>query len=81
MLIFVETLTGKITLEVETYDTVKNIKEKIEEKEGIPHHQQHLFFAGKKLWDNLTLSDCNIGNKSTLRLVLAHLRGQQIFVK
>ena len=75
MLIFVETLTGKIPLEVETYDTIKHIKEKIEEKEGIPHYQQQLFFAGKVLWDSLTLSDYNIYDKSTLHLMQAHLRG------
>ena len=70
-----ETLTGKVTLVVETFDTIKSIKEKIEEKEGIPYHQQQLFFNGKKLYDSLTLFDYNICIESTLRLVQTHLRG------
>ena len=75
MLIFVETQAGKITLVVETYDTIKKIKEKIEKKEGIPQHQQQLLFARKNLWDNLTLSDCNICDNSTLYLVQVNLKG------
>lgn len=48
--IILQTLTGKeIEIDIEPTDKVDRIKERVEEKEGIPPQQQRLIFSGKQM--------------------------------
>uniref|UniRef100_A0A453GS19 Ubiquitin-like domain-containing protein n=1 Tax=Aegilops tauschii subsp. strangulata TaxID=200361 RepID=A0A453GS19_AEGTS len=67
--IFVKTLYGKtLTLEVESYDTIENVKVKFYEQEGTPPERYRLIFDGVQLEDNRTLADYGIQHDSTLDL-------------
>ena len=71
ILIFVKTLTGKIlSLNVEPSDMIKNVKLKIQDKEGIPASQQHLIFRRQELKDHQTLDEYKVTEKSFVHLRL-----------
>ena len=58
-----------ITLEVQLSNTIRDLKAKIQDKEGIQPNQQSLFFYGKPLRDEITLYDYNISRARTIELV------------
>jgi hypothetical protein len=76
--IYVKTLTGKtVTLAVVPSDTIEEIKDLVQDAEGIPFDEQHIIYAGKCLKDGKILSDYEIQSNSTLQLVLRLLGGHQ----
>uniref|UniRef100_A0A8C4M1B1 Ubiquitin-like protein NEDD8 n=1 Tax=Equus asinus asinus TaxID=83772 RepID=A0A8C4M1B1_EQUAS len=64
----------EIEIDIEPTDKVERIKERVEEKEGIPPQQQRLIYSGKQMNDEKTAADYKILGGSVLHLVLA-LRG------
>ncbi len=78
MQIFVKDDDGKtITLDVETNDTVENIKAKIQDKKDIDPSNQILIFEGQTLENGKTLADYNITKESTIYLKVSTLNSQE----
>ncbi|CAN6352489.1 unnamed protein product [Urochloa humidicola] len=71
------------TVDVDSSDSIDNIKDKVENNDGFPKSRQCLIFANEQLEGKRTLADYNICKDSTLLLVLYPCQGgrMQIFVK
>merc|ERR1711865_828363 len=75
MQIFIKTLTGrKSSFNFEPENTVRHLKEALQEKEGIQVEQIRLIYSGKQMSDECTLGDYNVKPGSTVHMVL-QLRG------
>eukprot|EP01101_Sappina_pedata_P009034 TRINITY_DN513_c0_g2_i1.p1 TRINITY_DN513_c0_g2~~TRINITY_DN513_c0_g2_i1.p1 ORF type:complete len:173 (+),score=38.02 TRINITY_DN513_c0_g2_i1:30-521(+) len=77
MRVHITTMIGKtITVEVERTDSVLDLKNKIQETEGIPSNLQRLIFDGKELNDDgLTLSDYDLKYGSKIELATKVIPG------
>lgn len=71
MQIFVLLPSGAIfTIDIEPSSTIEDVKQKIQDREGIAPSAQKLTFLGKELMDARTLSDYNIQPSSSLQMEL-----------
>ncbi|CAF3679616.1 unnamed protein product [Rotaria socialis] len=60
---------GTIKLQIEPFNTIREIKEKIQDHEGIPVEQQFLAIGGVEVDDDQTISYYNVGNDSSIHLI------------
>jgi len=71
MQLFIKTLSGKKqNFNFEPENTVLQIKQALEEKEGISVSQIKLIFGGKQLGDEQRIADVGIKAGDTLHMVL-----------
>jgi ubiquitin C-terminal hydrolase/ubiquitin len=69
--IIIKMLNGKqIPLDIEPSDTILQVKNKLNIKEGLATDQQRLIYGGKQLDDILTISSYNIAAGQTVHLVM-----------
>ena len=75
MQLMIKTLTGrKQCFNFDPENTILQVKQALQEKEGIDIEQIRLIFGGKQLSDELTIASYNLEAGSTIHMVL-QLRG------
>lgn len=71
MQIYIKTLTGRtVSLIVEEGETIRTVKEKMKEKDGVPVEEQRLVFNSQELEDSKTLQHYGILREATLHVVI-----------
>ena len=69
--IFIKSLTGKIiTVDIDETTTIMQIKEQIEEREGIPTYQQRLVCGGKELENNQVAKEAKMDQVPASHLLI-----------
>lgn len=63
-----------IALDVESGDSIDNVKQKVQNAAGVSVTEQYLYYGGKFLYNGRTLADYNIQKESTL-LVASEAKG------
>ena len=87
ILVHIKTLTGKnFSLQVQSSDTIEDVKSMIEDKIDIPAYQQRLIYHKQQQaiqleGDGHTLQEYCVENESTLYSLLKLRGGMQIFVR
>ena len=75
MLLTIKTLAGKkVFLDFEPTQKILEIKESLQEKEGIPKEQIRLIHQGKVVNDDMKIEECNIQPGAIIMMAL-NLRG------
>lgn len=73
--LYVMLLTGKtVAISYDVHDKIEEVKQKVEDRSGIPVCEQIFLFAGKQLEDDITVSEYNIQPGATFHLNV-RLRG------
>lgn len=69
--VVVKTLRGDVSLQLSVTpdDSIKKIKQLVEEQAGIPSSQQRLIYQATRLMNGSTIRGCKIPNGATIHLV------------
>ncbi|KAJ1485974.1 ubiquitin-related domain-containing protein, partial [Baffinella frigidus] len=75
MQLFVRNLEGAtIVVDASPGDSVHDVKARLEQRDGVPAHQQRLAYGGRELEDERSLEESGVDREATLH-VLLRLRG------
>ena len=61
-------ISSPVTLVLHPWSCIKDVKDKLSDKLGVPATRQRLFFAGQELKNTHTLNDCSISDGARLFL-------------